>query len=134
LGINEAQILAGSALDPFGYEHLGQTNIINEFLERSSSNYQMQQVLEDAGLGSLRGRRIEVERLAYSDINTITHGESNIPYPDGTAPKGIRLRLKELHDIQRTKQEGIALPQIINPDFVAGGTNPRYIPLPKISL
>lgn len=134
LGINEAQILAGSALDPFGYEHLGQTNVINEFLEKSSSNTQMQQVLEDAGLGSLRGRRIQVERLAYSDINTITHGESTIEFAEGTAPKGIRLRLKELHDIQRAKQEGIPLPQIINSDFVAGGTNPRYIPLPKISL
>lgn len=128
LGVNEAQILAGSALDPFGYEHLGQTNVINEFLERSSSNTLMQQVLEDAGLSSLRGRRIEVERLAYSDINNIIHGQSAIQYTDDNVPKGLRIKLKELHDLQREEA------RILNPAYTTGGAEPKHIPLPEISL
>ena len=129
LGINEAQILAGSALDPFGYEHLAQTNVLNEFIERSSTNTQMQQLLEDIGLSSLRGKKIEVERLAYSDIGSIAQGQSSKAKDDAQeVTKGLRLRLKELHELQKEKAK------ILNPSYVAGGTEAQYIPLPQISL
>lgn len=128
IGINETQILAGSALDPFGYEHLGQTNVLNEFLEKASSNTVMQQALDDIGLSSLTGRRIEVERLAYSDIGSIKHGESEVTHVTGEEPKGLRLRLKELHESQKLEAK------IMNPNYTAGGTESKYIALPEISL
>ena len=139
VGVNEAQILAGSLLDPFGYEHLAQTNTINEFLQRATSNTTMQQVLEDIGLSSLNGRRIEVERLSYSNITSISSkfDDDGAPYVTrkggvtiGKEPRGLRIKLRELHKIQNAENSGF----IINPDFVSGGGQPRYIPLPEISL
>lgn len=139
VGVNEAQILAGSLLDPFGYEHLAQTNTINEFLQRATSNASMQQALEDIGLSSLAGRNIEVERLSYANVSSIksTHDAEGVPYVTwkngvkvGEEPTGLRIKLKELHDIQNAENSGF----IMNPDFVAGGGKPQYIPLPEISL
>lgn len=95
LSINEAVVLTGELSDPLAYQHLNEVRDLNLLARnageqlRTGAGAQLD-ILSELGLGSLAGKRIEVERLGYSGVGQFKLGSI----------KGLSAAEAQLHEIQ----------------------------------